>query len=100
MIDGAIILVAGASYLLGWLDLCFWILISAIASGAVATIRSIVDPEWYWAKRMETLGLANTLNAMESGRRSFAVGLLPTKAALFTILGLAAWHVGGLAGYF
>jgi len=99
MISIGIILVAVAAYLAGWFTLAFWVLALAIANGALATAWSIINPDWYWQKRVEAGVSAHALEQHAHGPRSFVPSLLLSKGILIGVT-LAAWHVGSRAGYF
>ena len=89
MLTIGIIVLVGILYLLGWFGAAFWVIVFAIANGALAVVQATINPASLWQKQMQA--------GIEPG------GLGPLyfhKAILISILVVAAWHVGGRAGYF
>lgn len=84
---------AGFFYVLGEYKLAFWISAFGIVNNAGAAVRAVVDPDWYWRKRME----ANLpIDLFDSGIR----WLLVIKAVMIGVLTWSAWRAGIQAGYF
>jgi hypothetical protein len=103
MISLGIIFLAGGTYLLGWYTVAFWIIALGIGLALFQIVEAIVNPERYWAQRQAAGDeSASPLARGEKGpaSRSFVPSLLVDKGILIFILGLGAWHVGKLAGYF
>ena len=92
MIDIGIAVVCGIFYAMGQYKLAFWLIVFAIANGAGAALRAIINPDWYFEKRVEA-GLG--VDLFNSGIRS----LLITKAIIVALLAWAALYVGEKAGY-
>jgi hypothetical protein len=92
-----IAVVAVTAYVAEWYVLSFWVLALAIANGFLATLWSILNPDWYWKKR-EQAGF-NPLEQFMNGRRSFVPALLAAKVPLIAVMAFAAWYVGIKAGY-
>ncbi len=88
MITIGIAAAAAISYLLGWFNRAFWILVFAICSGVLGTIRAVIDPRWY------------ITNALMAGAEPNYPMLFGTKAVVLAILVPLAWYMGKRAGYF
>jgi hypothetical protein len=84
---------AGFFSVIGEYKLAFWISAFGIVNHAGAAARAVVNPDWYFRKRIE----ANLpFDLFDSGVRQ----LLVIKAIMIGILSWAAWRAGSKAGYF
>lgn len=84
---------AGFFYVIGEYKLAFWISTFGIVNHAGAAVRAVVNPDWYFRKRMEAKLPVDLFN---SGIRQ----LLVIKAIMIGVLVWAAWRAGIRAGYF
>src|SRR3954462_6230309 len=85
--------VAGFLYVIGEYKLAFWISAFGIVNHAGAAVRAVVNPDWYFRKRLE----ANLpIDLFNSGIRQF----LLAKAIMIGVLSWAAWRAGLKVGYF
>ena len=88
MIDGFVVLIAGAAYLFGFYKIAFWVIIAAMLNGVLGSARAILNPTWYRAM------------AAAAGVQPNYTMLLATKAFILAVLAWAAWFAGDAAGYF
>jgi hypothetical protein len=87
MISIGIALGAGFFFWLHMYKWAFWILVYAIANGALAMIYAVINPNWYYRKALSEGVLPNYTH------------LFITKGIVIAILIPAAWYIGVLAGY-
>ena len=90
MIGIGIALIVGALYLMGYYGGAFWVVLFAIANGALGAMKATLNPSWYMAQQMEA-GLEPTMPG---------AALYVNKAVVLTVLGVVAWYLGYLADYF
>jgi hypothetical protein len=84
---------AGFLYVIGEYKLAFWISTFLIVNHAGAAVRALVNPGWYFRKRVE----ANLpIDLSNSGIRQ----LLVVKIMIVGALSWTAWRAGTQAGYF
>lgn len=85
--------IAGFLYVIGEYKLAFWISTFGIVNHAGAALRAIVNPSWYFRKRLE----ANLpVDLFNNGIK----WLLVVKGIMIGLLSWAAWRAGVQAGYF
>jgi hypothetical protein len=94
MIDIGIAVTGGVFYLTGRYNMALLLLVLAIISGAGATIMSVVNPDWYFQRRIQA-GLEVDLFNPGKAIRS----LLVTKAIVIGLEVWAAYYVAQTAGY-
>jgi hypothetical protein len=91
--DYIVLSVAGLLYFIGEYKLAFWFSAFGIVNNAGAAIRVLVDPDWYFRKRLE----ANLpIDFFNTGIRR----LLVIKVVMIAVLSWSAWDTGVRAGYF
>ena len=85
--------VAGFFYVIGEYKLAFWICAFKIVNNAGAAVRAVVNPDWYFRKRMEA---KLPIDFFDSGIRE----LLVIKSIMIGVFSWAAYRAGVRAGYF
>lgn len=84
---------AGFLYVIGEYKLAFWVSAFGIVNNAGAAVRAVVNPDWYFRKRLEENLPVDLFNS--------GIGtLLIIKAIMIGVLSWAAWRAGVKAGYF
>lgn len=94
MITVGIVILCIALYFMKLYAAAFWVIVFAIANGALGIIRAIVDPDRYANERLKA-GLNVNLLRPE---RDIKV-LIFRKIILIVILLFFAWKLGESAGY-
>jgi len=94
MIDIGIAVTGGIFYLTGRYNMALLLLVLAIISGAGAAFMSVVNPDWYFQRRMQA-GL--DVDVFNPGKGVGA--MLVTKAIVIGLEVWAAYCVAQTAGY-
>lgn len=94
MIDVGTATIGGIFYLTGQYGLALLLIVLAIISGAGVAVLAIVNPNWYFKKRLKA-GLDVDFFNPHKGIAS----LLVTKVIIIGFLVWAAHHVASKAGY-
>ena len=84
---------AGFFYVIGEYKLAFWVSVFGIVNHTGAAVRAVINPDWYFRKRMKANLSVDLLN-------SGVTNLLIIKAIMVGVLSWAAWRAGMQAGYF
>jgi hypothetical protein len=87
MISIGIAVGAGLFFWLHMYKWAFWILVYAIANGALAAIYAVINPGWYYSR------------VLSEGVMPNYTYLFISKGIIIAILVPIAWYVGVLAGY-
>jgi hypothetical protein len=75
-------------------DRALFLIILSIISGAAAAIVAVVNPDWYFKKRIMAGMDVDFFNP-----RKGVVSLLVTKVIVIAVLVWVAWHIARKAGY-
>src|SRR5262249_44088332 len=94
MIDIGIAVTGGIFYLTGRYNMALLLLVLAMISGAGAAIMSVVNPDWYFQRRIRG-GLEGDFFNPGKGIGS----LLVTKVIVISLEVSAAYYVAQTAGY-
>jgi hypothetical protein len=94
MIDMGIAVLGGFFYLTGQYGLALLLIVLAIISGAGAALMAIVNPDWYFKRRLQA-----GLDVDIFNERKGIVSLLVTKVIVIALLTWVAWYIAEKAGY-